>query len=220
MIALCSWIAHTLVPHAGATVVFAVFATIVTAFAVATAVQVIPAALQARVLDAVTVPLLPALIAVVVVLEGATVSMSASTGSDLARYFAGVVYGLLIAVPAVVTVALLTLPRGPKRVSPPVLAYARAGLCARAERLAQSTPKAEPEPWRIFATVSIVMSIVPPVAVVLALIATWQRRGRGDTGRALITGAWTTIMVAALLEVALLVLLPFYGAALGWFTLR
>lgn len=215
-----SWLAHILIGHVGMTVGYAVFSIMLMPFALVTAIQVIPSVLQMRILEVVLLLILPSLISVVMVLEGATTAMQVRSGPDVQRYLAGIAYGFLICLPSVVAVVALTVPRGDQKASPPVFAIVRAGLKTKAERLQSVVPQADPEPWRVFAWLAIGMLLLPPVSVTLATTATCLRGKPADARPGLLIWAWASTGLAAILELGAVVLLPFYGAALGWFTLQ
>lgn len=215
-----SWLAHVLTGHVGMAVGYAILALMLLPFALHASAQAIPAVLQTKILETVLLLLMPSLLVVVIVLEGAVTAMQVGTGGDVSRYLAGVAYGFLIAAPSVVIVVAFIIPRGERRASPPLFAVARASLNAQAERLRKVAPPADPEPWRVFAWLAIAMFVLPPISVTLATIATCLRREAGDARRGLIGWAWAITALATMLELGALVLLPFYGEALGWFTLQ
>ncbi|WAA66130.1 hypothetical protein [Microbacterium oxydans] len=212
-----SALVHGMIGHAGLTAAYAFFATALSVFALGTAAQMIPSVLQAKILDTVIVLVPPALVTVVVVLEGATTAMRFASGEDQSRYLTGLTYGLLIALPPVMIVAALVLPRGRGRVSSPLFAVARSSLLAQIARLEKVETRGESDPWRVFAALAILASPLPPVALVLAVIATWQRRQSTDRRRPLIVGAWVVAGTVAVIEIVAVVTLPIYGQVLGWF---
>lgn len=215
-----SWLAYTLNGHVGMTVGYAVLALMLLPFALHASMQAIPAVLQAKILETVLLLLMPSLLVVVIVLEGAVAAMQVGTGGDVSRYLAGVAYGFLIPAPSVVIVLALIIPRGEQRASPPLFAVAQVSLNAQADRVRKVAPPADPEPWRIFAWLAIAMSVLPPISVALATIATCLHREAGDARGGLIGWAWVIMALATMLELGALVLLPFYGEAMGWFTLQ
>lgn len=215
-----AWLAHLLIGHIVMTASYAVLSIMLLSFALLTALQVIPSVLQTKILEVVMLLVLPTLVVVVMVLEGAVTAMQVGAGSDVARYLSGIAYGFLIGMPSIVVVVGLTIPRGDQRASPPLLAVAGARLKTQAERLQKVTPQADPEPWRVFAWLAIALFILPPASATLATIATWLRAEAGDARRGLLSWAWVTTVLATVLELGAVVLLPFYGEALGWFTLQ
>ncbi|MFB8188783.1 hypothetical protein ACFC14_05600 [Microbacterium sp. NPDC055988] len=208
--------------HDGAlTGVFVIFALVLTLFAVGTAVQVLPSLLQSKILDVVVTLVPPAMVTVVVAMEAATTATAMRVGGedDTVVYLQGLGYGLALPLPAAMTVAVLLIPRGRGRVTSPLFSVARQNLELQIARLQQQELKAEPRVWRALAGIAICVSPLPPLALVLAIAATWQRRLEADARRGLIIAGWVVSSTVAVLELAALALLPIYGAALGWFSL-
>lgn len=203
-----------LVRNPGLTAAFAFFATALSLFALGTATQIVPSLLQAKILDALLVLVPPALVTLVVVLEGATSAMPLIAGTDEQRYLQGLAYGLLITVPPALIVTFLLVPRGPARVSPPLFAVARAALEAQIGRLRNQPARTAAAPWRVLSTLAIITCLVPPVSVVLVIAATWLRKQSGDRRVALLVVAWVFTMVVAGLEIAALATLPLWWSAL------
>lgn len=134
-------------------------------------------------------------------------------------YVASMAFGVLTGAPALITLAFVTVPRGPKRTMAPMLALIRLKLRKQIKRLEcphEPTPTAAP--WRALAWAAIVMCIVPVAGLLVAMLATWQRRDSTDQRRALLAWAWTAPALLLLLQLAALMLLPIYGVALGWFS--
>lgn len=210
---------HQVFHDGGLTGVFVIFALVLTLFAVGTAVQVLPLLLQSKILDAVVILVPPAVVTVVVAMEAATTAMRVEGEDDTVVYLQGLGYGLALPLPAAMVVAVLLIPRGRGRVTSPLFSVARQNLESQIARLQQQEPKAEPRVWRALAGIAICVSPLPPLAFVLAIAATWQRRLEADARRGLIIAGWVVSSTVAVLELAGLALLPIYGAALGWFSL-
>ncbi|MFJ2551847.1 hypothetical protein [Microbacterium sp. NPDC087591] len=208
---------QAMLDRVGLTAAYVVFAAVLTLFAVGAALQAIPSALQARVLDTMMLLIPPALVSVVVAMEGGVTAMNLGSGDELPRYLVGLAYGFLILVPPGAVIAALILLPGTRKRSPALLATARSALEAQVERLQQVRTKSEPEPWRVFAVVAILLSPLPPASFVLVVIASWLRRSSDDTPRGLLVAAWVVTALVAALEIAALLLLPIYGEFLGWF---
>lgn len=216
-IAAGSWAVQGMLGLVGLTAAYAVFSAVLCLFAVGAAVQAIPSALQARVLDTMMVVLPPALVSVVIALEGSATAMRLGSGDDVPRYLQGLAYGLLILVPPVMVIGTLVFLRGRRNRSPALLSVARSSLQAQVERMRRVKAPQEPEPWRAFAVVAMLLSLLPPASFVLAAIAAWSRRSSSDVRRGLIISMWLLTVLVAVLEIAALALLPFYGEWLGWF---
>ncbi len=217
-IAAGSWMVHGMLGLVGLTAAYAAFTAVLTLFAVGAAAQAIPSAIQAKVLDTMMVLVPPALVSIVVALEGSATAMRLGSGDDVPRYLAGLTYGLLILLPPGAIVAALAFIPGSGGRSPALLAVARSSLQTQIERLQKVQEPEEPQAWRVFAVVAMITSLLPPVSLVLVVIAYWLRRSSSDARRGLIVAAWVITVLVAVLEVAALALLPVYGELLGWFT--
>lgn len=214
-----AWLAQVIVEQPRLTFVYAVLTTSLSVFVALAATRATPAVLENKILDALMTVMLPTLVAIAFVVEAMSGALYLNPGDDLITYYRAVAFGLLVGLPPIIIVAALTIPRGERMASPPLLAVARSSLQAKAERVKKIKERRESEPWRVFASLAMGLCLLPPAAFVLMVIATWQRREAKDNRRGLIVTGWVITVLMASSELALLALLPFLAAELGWFSL-
>lgn len=127
------------------------------------------------------------------------------------------VYGISMTCPALTTVVVLSHPRGKRWATAPILACARRSMTREVARLQQTQPPRELEVWRTFARAALILCFVPPVGAAFAAVAHWHRPFDHAPGEKLLRTAWTAVVAGFFIEIALLVLVPVVGVALGWF---
>lgn len=211
--------------HLGLVLAYAVISAMATAYIVAAVAHTLSNVVQGKLADAaMTLPLL-GLILVVFFLQALPAVWSVSGLDSLARFYAGIGYGALILLPPIATVIANAATRPVSRRSDaapaPFLAVARLSLDRRITALAGlASGETETPTWRRFAWAAVLASPIAAAGLGLAGVAHWHRRGSGSLdGRRLHLAAWTMPVAFLVIEAAALLLLPFYGSALGWFVL-
>lgn len=204
------------------TAMFAAAAVILVAFAWYTFGQVLRSTVMLRMLDAIVTLGFVALVFLIYGMQVvAGVLTSLGTMNSVEEYIPVVALGLATPLPALVVIAVLTLPRGARRRTAPLLDMTRRRLGKEIERISTSKDESERRrTWTPFAWTAIVLCLLPLAALPAAVIAQSLRRGDQEADkRGLMVTAWAAPLLALMSEIAAVMLLPMVGEALGWFTL-
>lgn len=209
-----SWV---LVKELVPTIAYLVMSLVIAVGLIPAATAMAPIALRGRTLEFVmsVVPL--ALVTLVLSMQSTFISIPfVKDALDPLAYIPSFVYGIIVPVPAIVTIIILLTIRF-KEYSPPLIDDARKQLNNQIERITTHEPSDdEPEQWRAFAAFAIIFSALPVAGFALAATATWHRHSsthrRGF--RWIEFFAWACPTAAVILESLAVIYFPIYGPAL------
>lgn len=216
----CSLLIYFLLHDWTAVALFASIALLLFCYVVPFVISSASLALQGKLLSSIT-QLIPAAFVPVVVITQSLVPMLQITGAggnDRLLASTTILACFATVVPTLMTLVFLMVRRPNSPRASLFLDFQRAKM--RRSVIAIRTQTAEKdrrENWEYFAWAAVSLSLIPPAAFFLSVATAWHRRNADRRKRGLYWWAWAAPMVGFLVEIALLVLLPWYGHALGWF---
>ena len=219
-VGFCSLLVYFLLHDWTAVMLFASISLLLYCYVVPFVISSASLALRGRLLSSIN-QLIPAAFVPAVIVTQSLVPMLQITGageSDRLLSITTILACFATGVPTVLALGFLMVRMNPPRASL-FLDFQRAKM--RRSIIAIRTQTAEEdrrEVWEYFAWAAVSLSWIPPAAFFLSVATTWHRPKTGKGTKGLLYGwAWAAPIIGLLVEIALLVLLPWYGHALGWF---
>lgn len=215
----CSWFLLGQNTTTGAYVVLTSMATIGLIIVTTTAVNSV---LRGKILEAIFQILLPVLGIISIALQSVLIALPYAVDlTKPAAYLPGLTYGVLMTMPPFATVSALALVKTPRHHAAPLLSLAKHQMNALIANLEKTkSTQADRDTWELLSGSAILLGPVPFLALAMAAAATWHRRRSSRRRPWLFFFGWGVPVVLMIIEIAAMILLPYYGPPLGWFELK
>lgn len=222
LVGAATWAAWSLMHQPVLTFTFAVLSLISTAGMVLVCTQSIPTVIRGRILESIFQLLLPALAIVIVSMQSIVLALPYITDPTKPEsYIPALAYGLLVAVPPFVTVAILAVLKFPRNHTAPLMDFARNQLTILIGRYKKDNAGPPPEgaTWKLLSGSAIILSLVPFVALFLSAGAIWHRSHSSKGSKILFVAGWLFPVLGAIAETLAVLFIAYYGPEFGWFKL-